>query len=238
MMDTQTINIVLPVALKEVFDEIVPSFIAQTGHRFAVALMLNPEVPGYVKTGADWSIALSNPSYIQTIVDDNRCNKDGLQVLGHSPLCLAMRGDSTTAPSQDPAAIAAFLAQADSIAITDSGTSGAQFSKLAAQLDIAQKIQGKLRWMPGGGPMAALQSGDVQVAALPLTNVAPVHGVHAKFICPLQMDVHIDLALCVATQANAATLDFAAWLQQPSLQKRLHSLGLHTRIVQNQPDPA
>ncbi|MEM9434674.1 MAG: substrate-binding domain-containing protein [Pseudomonadota bacterium] len=225
-MAPEIIEIVLPIALKEVYDIVTPSFTAETGHELSVALMLNPEVPGYIANGASWSIALSNPSYIRKIVDAGGCSRDGLIDLGSSPLCLAVRGDSTEFPLRDPEEIAAFLVEAETIAITASGTSGAQFAKLTNSLNITEKMREKLRPMPGGGPMTSLQNGEVGVAALPLTNVAPVPGVFAKFICPLEMGVHIDLAYCVAAHANTATRHFSDWLMEPERVAQLADLGL------------
>jgi len=225
-MASEIIDIVLPVALQEVFEDIAPIFTTKTGHRFNVALMLNPQVPDHVAGGAQWSIALSNPVYIQKIVNWGGCDAGGVAGLGHSPLCFAVRGASGVPLGQSPSEIAAFLCAADSIAITETGTSGAQFGKLAADLGVTDQMQEKLRLLPGGGPMRALQSGDVEVAALPLTNVAAVQGVFAKCICPPQMEVHIDLAFCISAQANAAAHEFAQWICHANQRGRLQALGL------------
>ncbi|MEM9756122.1 MAG: substrate-binding domain-containing protein [Pseudomonadota bacterium] len=224
-MDGETVAVVLPIALKEVFDDIAPKFTAATGHRFQTALMLNPEVPDYIAGGATWSIALSNPSYIKRIVDAGFCD-GGSRPLGYSPLAFAMRGQSHAAPLERPAKIADFLRRAASVAVTGAGTSGAHFSKLAADLGISELMRGKLRLLPGGGPMAALKNGDVEVAALPLSNIAPVSGVFATAICPDDMGVHIEFSLCRCAGANAATRQFADWLRDPDVLSDLHGLGL------------
>lgn len=224
-MDTQTIQIVLPVALQEVFDDLAPEFMGETGHLFDVSSMLNPEVPGHIATGAPWSIALSNPTYIQTIVETGAC-RGGVQRLGYSPLCFAMRGTGDGAPIQRADGIAAILRQASTIATTQGGTSSAQFSRLMEHLDLSQDLTKKIRPMPGGGPAAAVRGGQVDVALLPLSNVAPVADLYAKAICPRDLDVQVDLAICVADGANAATTDFAQWLLNRERKRRLHALGV------------
>lgn len=225
-MDELIIQVVLPVALIEVFDEIAPIFSASTGYRFETAVMLNPEVPAHVANGAPWSIAFSNPPYIQSVIDMGLC--DGvMRDLGYAPLAFAMRGETNDPPLQDRDGIIALLHAAQSIAITKAGTSGAHFRALAAQLGITDQISERVLQLAGGEPLAKLQAGEVAIAALPLTNIASVAGVFARGICPRNMDVHIDLAFCVHQDANAATQNFARWLMDPVLQPRLQQLGIH-----------
>ncbi|MEM7472035.1 MAG: hypothetical protein AAF340_11850 [Pseudomonadota bacterium] len=62
------IQFILPVALTDVFDVIGPQHTAEAGDQFDLAVMLNPEVPGYIAQGHPWSIAASNPVYIDKII--------------------------------------------------------------------------------------------------------------------------------------------------------------------------
>ncbi|MEM6387164.1 MAG: substrate-binding domain-containing protein [Pseudomonadota bacterium] len=224
-MDSGPIQIVLPVALKEVFAAISPVYTKETARRFKVALKLNPEVPDHIASGAKWSIALSNPAYIQRIVDRS-ISAGGLRNLGYAPLSFAVRGETDMPPLDCAQDIAGFLAQTSSIAITETGTSGAQFARLAEMLNMTKELQDRVRPMPGGGPMAALQNGDVDVAALPLTNIVAVPGVEARAICPFDMDVHIDLAFCISQTANGATHHFAKWLLSAEMAATLRALGV------------
>ncbi|MEM6940913.1 MAG: substrate-binding domain-containing protein [Pseudomonadota bacterium] len=224
-MCDQSIQAVVPVALKEVFEAIAPQFTAATGYRIDRALMLNPEVPDHVAGGGAWSIALSNPPYIEKILRAG-AGDGGMHRLGYAPLAFAMRGEACAPPLEHPNDIASFLVAAESIAITEKGTSGAQFAQLAKHLGLLQDLQPKLQLLPGGGPMAALQEGNAEVAALPLTNIASVAGVFAKAVCPYSMDVHIDLAFCVSALANTATASFARWLLDPMQKETLQALGL------------
>ncbi|MEM7721267.1 MAG: substrate-binding domain-containing protein [Pseudomonadota bacterium] len=230
-MSNDAIRLVLPVALKEVFDSIAPTFTDVTGHRFHVELMLNPEVPAHIASGAAWSIALSNPQYIQAVVDAFPCD-GGVQSLGYAPLCLAVNTRPNTSPLQHPREIASVLVGAETIALTTGGTSSAQFARLAESLGITKEMDPKLRWLPGGGPAAALRKGDVDIAVLPLTNVASVPGLYARAICPLDMDVQVDLAFCVSARATVATRQFAEWLIAPELDDRMWDLGVRRNVAE------
>ncbi|MEO0664708.1 MAG: substrate-binding domain-containing protein [Pseudomonadota bacterium] len=222
---SETVKIVVPVALKEIFEIIAPSFTSATGHGFESAIMLNPEVPAHIAGGADWSIALSNPVYIDQIVAAGDCD-GGTRMLGSAPLAFAVRGHEDAPALRDPHLIASFLRDAESIGITELGTSGAQFARLAEGLGISREMLGKLRLLPGGGPMKALLAGEVDVAGLPLSNIAPVEGVTPRAICPLELGVHIDLAFCVRAGANTATRSFGAWITSADVVERMRPLGV------------
>lgn len=227
-MTDEIIRIVLPVALRDVFDAVAPAFEAETGHRFETTVMLNPEVPGHIASGARWSVAASNPHHVREVVEAGGC-EGGVRDLGLSPLALAVTEEVGGAPARSHEGIAMVLGDARSIAITGRGTSGAQFDRLMDVLDLREALEPKVRPMPGGGPMAALLAGEVDVATLPLTNVAPIPGVRAAALCPLDMDVHVDLALCIHAEAGAGTRLFADRLTGPGMDDALHALGLWRR---------
>ena len=216
-MTHQTIDFVVPVAFKDVFDAIAPSFERETGHRFETSVMLNPEVPGHIARGCRWSIAASNATHIQAIIDAGDTDAT-LYHLGYSPLSFGVRGTENTTPITSPEGIARFLRGASRIAVTGAGTSGYQFAQLLDKLEIGEDLASKVLALPGGGPMASLVQGTTEVAALPLTNIATIAGIRAAAICPYAFDVHIDLAFCLHQNANIASKAFAAWLMDADLQ--------------------
>ncbi|MEL6645426.1 MAG: substrate-binding domain-containing protein [Pseudomonadota bacterium] len=182
-------------------------------------------MPGHIARGAEWSIAFSNPQYIREIVENGRCAR-GVERLGFSPLAFAMRGTNCEAPTETTEGIARFILNCKEIAITEAGTSGAQFHRLLEALGIADEMRGRVRLMPGGGPMAALKGGDVDVAALPLTNIAPVEGVTARVFCPRALDVHIDLMFCLRAGVHPGAERLALWIRDAERRVTLEKLGL------------
>ncbi|MEM8980979.1 MAG: substrate-binding domain-containing protein [Pseudomonadota bacterium] len=224
-MKSDVIQFVMPVALKDIFDVIAPEVSTRWADQFDVALMLNPEVPGYIAGGAAWSVAASNPVYILQVLDLAECAA-GLINLGYSPLAFGVRGEDAPKPLRALSEIESLLHSAERIAFTGQGTSGVQFHQLMEQLQEPAALAEKLVPLPGGAPMAQLLSGEVDVAVLPLSNIAPVPGVYAKAVCPHGLNVHIDLAFCLNKAANAATHRFADWLIDARDRGRLDPLGL------------
>jgi len=141
------------------------------------------------------------------------------------PLAFGVRGEVSVPAKRSRQAIAGTLRAAGSIAVTGTGTSGEAFRGLARRLGVWSAIEHRVRPMAGGGPMEALLAGEVEMAALPLTNIAPVPGVHAVAVCPPELDAHVDLSLCLAADASLAAHRFEQWLVDPARDAALGALG-------------
>jgi len=219
------IGFIVPIALAQVMERLAPEFTRETGHRFAIVHRLNPEVPDHIASGAVWDIALTNPWHVEEIIAARQAGTGSHRPFGRSPLALARHGARPGPALFTDENIAAALLSANRIAITGTGTSGEKFRTLTEALGIRYDIEHRIVRMAGGGPMKALLTGEVDMAALPLTNIAPVPGVFAAAVCPSALGVHIDLSLCLSTTASRAARDFAAWLIDPARDVRLEQLG-------------
>ncbi|MEO0635718.1 MAG: substrate-binding domain-containing protein [Pseudomonadota bacterium] len=219
------IRFVVPIALREVMEELLPQFQQMSGCSVDVQHMLNPEVPAYATSGNGWDIAITNPIHVQEMMAAQTARCDVHLPFGRSPLAFGKLGSSPVAPARDPERTAEILTSVESIAITDVGTSGDQFRNLAGQLEIWELIESRVVGLEGGGPMRALLAGEVELAGLPLTNIAPVPGVQCVASCPEGWNVHIDLSIALNDSADAATRRLADWLMQPALDERLAQLG-------------
>ena len=215
----------MPVALKEVMEALLPDFERRTGREVSVVVMLNPDVPTYIDAGATWDVALTNPWHVEQIIAAGHGAPGSHRPFGRSPLAFGTRDVGGSTRCNSGTDIAALLLGADSIAVTRTGTSGKTFRRLTETLGIRDALEPRLRLMAGGEPMAALLAGEVDVAALPLTNIAPVAGVCAAGICPLGLDVHIDLSLCTSRTASGTARALVEWLLDPARDAALSRLG-------------
>ena len=218
------IRAVVPVALREVVETLAPRFERETGRRIEAVHMLNPEVPAHVATGAGWDIAFTNPPYVARMVAAGHAETAGARPFARIPLALGARGEHTTERTE--AGIAGVLRQARRIAYTGDGTSGGTFLALLARLGLADALADRLSALEGGGPMRAVLRGEADLAALPLTNVAPVPGMSATAVCPEDWDVHVDIDLC----ANEDGRVLADWLALPVVRRDLAGMGAESRL--------
>ena len=184
--------------------------------------MLNPEVPAFIDSGARWSLAASNPWHLEEIASGTR---GPVRSLGRSPLAFAVRGEEGAIVTNE-AEIGDVLGRAQRIGVTGAGTSGGTFARLLDRLGLTGDITGKVIPLAGGEPMRHLIDGQIDLAVLPLSNIAPISGVRPIVICPWEAEVHIDLALCLHPNASHGTEAFADWLMAPERDATLATLGL------------
>ncbi|MEM9732010.1 MAG: substrate-binding domain-containing protein [Pseudomonadota bacterium] len=219
---TTPIQFITPVALLDVVERLGPAFERETGYTLDLAVMLNPQVPSFIKGGASWSLAASNPEHLEEL---DTAVRGPVVSIGRSPLAFGALGHGVH-PAHDDAAISAVLRSGNRIGYTGAGTSGGTFKRLIDHLGLTQDLQDKLIPLAGGEPMRQLLAGTVDLAALPLTNIAPIEGVQPLAFCPWSMDVHIDLAMCLHPNACAGAHAFAAWLMSAERDDALAQLGL------------
>lgn len=75
--------------------------------------------------------------------------------------------------------------------------------------------------------MRALLRGEVDLVALPLSNIAPIDGVYAKIVCPPEHKVHIDLSLCLSATAHSGARELAHWLTDEAQNGVLRRFGIY-----------
>ena len=219
------IDFVVPIALKEVMEALTPRYTSETGVYFQMTSRLNPEVPRYVSQSNTWDVALSNPKYIDEIVAAGLCSSSDCHPFGYAPLALAQRVVASSAVARSPEETANVLRHAGDIAMTKGGTSGEAFLTLATILDVQHEIEQRIKPMAGGEPMRALLNGEVDMVALPLTNILPISGVHAVAICPLELNVHIAFSICSNPATSSAARHFVHWLTSQAVEAHLREHG-------------
>ena len=231
-MTLPSIPFIVPVALRDVIDRIGPRFERDGRCQLKLATMLNPQVPQHIADGAEWSVAASNPSHVRDVIE--RFRAVGPFVLGRTPLALGALGKGggalgkgSEAPAGTLEGIAEVLRAAETIAFTTHGTSGATFRQLIETLGLADALEPKLRGLGGGEPIRALLTGEVDLAALPLTNLAPVRGIGVRAVCPWSLGVHIDLALCHHRDADERARQLVDWLLDTARDEELEAVGLY-----------
>lgn len=222
---TDTLRLLVPIALKEVFEYLAPRFSQAADQRLEVVHALNPEMPGLIASGEDWDLVLTNPHHIEAILSTGAAKPGSEREFARTPLAFARLGQDGMTTATTSSEIKTVLARATQIGITDAGTSGGTFRDLTRYLDIASDVGPRIVPLGAGEPMRALLDGRIDLAALPLTNIAPIAGVWVAGVCPIDWGVHIDLSLCLRKGAPAAAQKMADWLMAPAREPDLERLG-------------
>lgn len=219
------IRCVVPIALSEVFERLAPQFTSELQHQLTITYMLNPEVPEHVLGGAAWDLAISNPWHINQIIDAGLAARETHRFFARSPLALAVLGKDQTAVTSDPSEIRDILQSARNIAVTDIGTSGKMFDRLMEKLGVSGEINDRVLRLEGGGPMRALLAGEAEIAVLPNTNIAPISQAGTIAVCAPELDVHIDLSMCLNRSAATSAARLLSWLENPERDEVLAEMG-------------
>ncbi|MEM1274476.1 MAG: hypothetical protein AAGF88_11705 [Pseudomonadota bacterium] len=226
-MALHPLQLIVPIALKETIEAFAGEIAGTLGIRVEMVHMLNPEVPAFIRAGAAWDLALSNPWHLAEILEEPGVDVASHRAFGRSPLAFGVRGaPASQSPRDTRQEIIAALDDAQVIAITAGGTSGDMFQQLLGKLgpDVGRHLA--IRQLPGGGPMRALLASDVDLVALPLSNIAPISGAYAKAVCPVDLGVHIDLSLCCRAGADRHARALADWLTDVERAEHLRRLGV------------
>lgn len=219
------IRCLVPIALREAFERLAPQFTNELQHRLTITHMLNPEVPEHVLGGAAWDLAISNPWHIEQIIDAGFAARETHRPFARTPLALAILGKNPSSATSDPDEIRDILQSARSIAVTDIGTSGKMFDRVTEKLGVRGEINDRVLRLDGGGPMRALLAGEAEIAVLPHTNIAPIPEAGTIAICGPELDVHIDLSMCLSRSAAASAKPLLTWLENSARDAVLAEMG-------------
>lgn len=226
-MSQPVVNCIIPIALKETMESLGPKFEAETGYQLSMTHMLNPEVPEFIASGAIWDIAMTNPWHIDEMIAAGHTDASSYKLIGRSPLAFAKRGTAPTPLLTRPEELARMLSEVSSLGITDGGTSGDMIRNLARMLGVWNEAEAAIRPLEGGGPIRELVAGNIEMATVPLSNIATIKGIVPVAACPDELNVHIDLSLCLSFECQQGAKDLSVWLSSPERDQALEALGIY-----------
>ncbi|MEL6951982.1 MAG: hypothetical protein AAFN09_02970 [Pseudomonadota bacterium] len=227
---TEPLRLLTPIALTESFDAL---FALSEAPRVALERVsrLNPDIARDIAEGVAWDLALTNPHHVEELRAAGHLDGADHWPLLRTPLAFAERaeGDGAASPPvRDRASIAecvtGWAAAGLRIGFTETGTSGDMLRKLLTDLD-ARVPPEHLIGLPGGGPMRALLAGEVDIACLPLSNIAPVPQARTLAICPDELGVHVEIDLLAHPDAGPEAQAIAAYLLKHSPTEAWRNLG-------------
>lgn len=212
-----------PLALRGILDDLLRQWPGEV----TVEIMLNPEVPRAVRAGRGWDVAMSNPDIIAGLIAEGRAGAASHAAFGAVPLALGAASAPASTATEEKA-LAALLRGASRVAFTEAGTSGALFHEACARLGVLSDVQAALLPLGGGGPVAAVASGEADLAAAPLTTLRAAPGVEVAGVFPDAIAHPIEMSVCTPPEARATpeARDFCRWLVAPDLDPWLAAHGV------------
>jgi ABC-type molybdate transport system substrate-binding protein len=202
-MDTRhetNITVLSAVAIYAELEELLPRFSREHHVGIEAAYDVNPAVARRVMDGEAFDVGLNNPWYVDEMIAQGRVLPDIHVPFGRIPLAIGTAGPPTGATRDiisSHEGVRALLADADSIAYTDVGTSGKTFLRAIKMMDLEARITDRLRPMGAGEPPIAAAQGRVQYAIAPLSRIITAPGVVAVATFPDELGLNIDMSMFI-----------------------------------------
>lgn len=227
--DDGGLRIFVPEAIRAIFVRLVPRLAAEAGRGLAPTIDLHPAIARRIQAGEPYDIALTNPPYVAALVAAGLADGASHRPFGRTPLAIGRRAGADRPVLTDPAAIAALLLAADSIAYTAAGTSGPTFLRAMARLGLSEAVVPKGRPMGAGGPVAAVAAGEATLCVGPLTTIMASPGIVPAASFPAAVGASIDISVFLSPSSPAGAAAVLDRLTGAELDAELAAAGL-TRI--------
>lgn len=222
------LTFICAVAVHAEIEELVPQFVHEHGIDVDVIYDVNPAVAKRVMDGEDFDVGLTNPWYVDEMIERG-CVMPGIHVpFGRVPLTIGAVGPEPEQVSNSYEAVRELLLNAESIAYTSIGTSGKTFLRAIEKMGLQDRIHDRLRPMGAGEPPVAAAQGRVQYAIAPLSRISAAPGVVPVATFPPELGLNIDMSLFVHKNSRPEpALQLIQFLSDPRLDTYLRSHGVY-----------
>ena len=155
-----------------------------------------------IAAGESGDVALLGAAAIDKLVEDGRIERESVRRIARCGVGIAVRAG---APKPDVGTVDALkktLLETPSLIFTSEGASGIHFSRVIADLGIAEAIKAKAHRQQGGLVAEVLARGEVELAVQQIPELLAVEGV--ELVGPLPPEVQAISTSAVGIFTNAA----------------------------------
>ncbi|HEX2828423.1 MAG TPA: substrate-binding domain-containing protein [Burkholderiales bacterium] len=160
-----------------------------------------------IAAGESGDVAILGAAAIEKLVGEGKIDGDSVRKVARCGVGVAVRKG---APKPDVSTVDALkktLLETPSLIFTSEGASGIHFSRVIADLGIAEAIKAKAHRQAGGLVAEVLARGEVELAVQQIPELLAVEGV--ELVGPLPADVQAISTSAVGIFANAASREAA-----------------------------
>lgn len=180
-------------ALRPILSEIGPQFEQATGHKLVISYVAGPTVvKKQIDSGESFDIALSASGVIGALEKEGKIASRA--EIARAGIGVAVRSG---APKPDVATVDSLknaLLKAKSVAYATEGRSGAHFLQLLTRFGIADEMKGKLKALTAPTSIAAVASGEAEMAVLPIPGILAGKGVDLAGAIPKESQIYLQFA--------------------------------------------
>jgi len=224
----KTARLFVPIAIRFQVNTLLDLLAPTLGFEVECIVDLNPAIPKRILAGEKFDLGITNPQYVDDLIRAGKIAEASHSPFGRVPLAVAIKGDGAGLTNTSAESISALFRKARSIAYTGAGTSGKTFLDVCTRMGVLEDIRAKTRPMAAGEPVAAVASGEVELAIAPLSTVIATCGVESVAIFPadLRADIEMSMFLSADMPPNKAAVSLHEALADNSLDDFLCTRGI------------
>ena len=213
---------------RPVLDLLVPDFERTSGHKVTLILDTAKNSLARIKAGERADAAVLLGTSVDALADMGVLIKESRQPFARSTIGI---GVLKGAPKPDISSVEAFkrtLLNAESIAHTVHGPSGAYFPGLIERLGIAEQVKPKTVTRPGGYIGVVVTAGEAEMAFQQICELLAVPGLEVVGPIPGEIQFNFDskAALFTESKNQAAAQELLNYFAQPNNAAKFTAAGL------------
>jgi molybdate transport system substrate-binding protein len=224
------VMLIAPGGIRAPIERLIPDFERKTGHTVVATFGSGGGTKKRIMSGEAFDVSIVQPPLSEVLATGHVVASTETP-LALAPVAIAVRKGAALPDIATPEAVKTMLLAARSVAYPDparGAAAGASFDATLNQLGIAQQMQQKLvRAQGGGGAMALLASGDLDVGVTFLSEICDP-GVQVVGLLPSAISTPTALVGYVSTQARspAAARALLMYLSSPEAAEVYKAFGM------------
>jgi molybdate transport system substrate-binding protein len=222
------IKLIASPGVRAVVNELAPQFEKATGHKvmagFDVIAVLKRRIDG----GEAFDIVIPSPEVIDELIREGKVASDSKAAFGRTGVALGVRKGAPKPDISTPENLKKVLLQAKVVGHSREGQTGIAFLEALKRLGIMDEMRPKLCPMTTEEQAAAMQKGELDIAASGMGVIMEMPG--ADFLGPLppglQGYVRFTAGVSAASKAPEAARDLVKFMTSPSAEAAFKAKGM------------
>ena len=215
--------------MRAAMEDLVPQFERTTTHHVVIVYGLGAALKRQIEGGEAFDLAILTPALIDDLARQGKVDRDSRITLARSRIALAVRAGAPKPEIGTTDALTRVLHDATSIAYAGEGAGGVFFADLARKLNLTDALKAKSTLTTTGAEAgAAVARGEVQYAALPVSEILPMAGIEALGELPPDLRGYAVMVAGVGarTTQKAAIAQLLAFVRAPAARPVLEKKGM------------
>jgi len=219
------IKVMLSLAFKEAYLELVPEFERSSGHRVTTAWVSSVDVMGRLQGGEAVDLVILSKKAIDDLIAAGILADR--QDIAKSGVAAAVKAGALKPDISSGDALKRAVLAAQSIAYS-TGPSGVYLIELFDRMGISAQIQSKVKQVKGEPSGAVVARGEAELGFQQMSELLPVPGI--DIVGPLSPDVQKITVFSAGVHRNSqvaeAARDLVGFVQAPAAHPVIRSKGL------------